>query len=562
MALGIAWTAPSGASAAAFGQCPATYKDTGCQFLITVTNSGVQVAEDSTQGPYDGDDDSLVGIVNNSSKSISSIPISAEEDVFGFDGDGPCNPYVGVNFVGYFEEGKRVQGPGCVIDAENAAGEALKAAGKPCPTEERKFKETPTVKEEKEKAEAEEEYDDPCGFPSPSGEPAGVTFEAGAFDGYSSSGDEVTGYEGPRNWYSNIGVGANSGVVNFSPALAPGESTYFGLESALTGKILTIGNGTTISTGLSGGGQSGSSITVVQGTPVTDSATLAGSGAAVATGEVSYELFTNETCTAGATSAGSAAVSGPSVGPSVAEGSLAPGKYYWVAHYSGDVNNQKVSSACGSEVLTVLAPTTTTTTQSAGVIGGASLTVPAGTTVTDQAHIAGSLAASATGTVTYALYDDSTCTGPTIATSTVTVAAGVAAVSTAIVPKVGTYYWRASYSGDGANAASASTCGSEVLVVALKASLGLPAASQCLARRGLTVHLSAPKKVRFVSYEIQINGVTVQSGKLRKHQSTVSYSPLPKGSFVFALITKSSRGKLYEQLRKFHRCPRAKHKKK
>ena len=37
--------------------------------------------------------------------------------------------------------------------------------------------------------------------------------------------------------------------------------------------------------------------------------------------------------------------------------------------------------------------------------------------------------------------------------------------SAAVKPKVGTYYWVASYSGDAVNAPSASKCGSELLIV-------------------------------------------------------------------------------------------------
>jgi hypothetical protein len=56
-----AWLAPSSANAALYTQCPPVYKDTGCQFLVTVTSGGETIAEDSSQGPYEGSDDALVG---------------------------------------------------------------------------------------------------------------------------------------------------------------------------------------------------------------------------------------------------------------------------------------------------------------------------------------------------------------------------------------------------------------------------------------------------------------------------------------------------------------------
>jgi hypothetical protein len=40
------------------------------------------------QGPYDGVDDTLVGIVNDSAKPVTSVALSSDSDIFGFDGDG------------------------------------------------------------------------------------------------------------------------------------------------------------------------------------------------------------------------------------------------------------------------------------------------------------------------------------------------------------------------------------------------------------------------------------------------------------------------------------------
>jgi hypothetical protein len=545
----VALVVPSAASAAPYEACGHIDKNLGCQFLINVTGSGVVVTESpTTKEPYDGADDTLVEIANSSSTPLSSITISSEEDIFGFDEDGICEPP------------ELPRAAGCVVLAKNSAGEPLKSAGKPCPVEAPVFKETPTPKEEAEEKEYDEvlpEYAD-CAHPSPAGEPAGVTFGEFGFVGFNSIGDAVTGYEGPRNWYTGIGAGNTSGVVNFSPALAPGESTYFGLEAALTGKTITVGNGAAISTTLSGGGQSGAAISVLQGTPVTDSATLGGSGAAVATGTVSYEFFTSSTCTSAATSAGSTAVSGPAVGASTAEGALAPGKYYWVAHYSGDVNNQAVSSACGSEVLTVLAPTKTSTSQTAGPAGGTSLTIPVGTAVTDKATISGALAGTSTGSVTYTLYKNSTCT-IAAASSAGTVVNGVAGSSVPVAPAVGTYYWVASYSGDGANAASASTCGSEILKVAKKASLGLPSSNICLSKRKFIVHPRAPKGIKLVHVEVFIDGVLKSQGALNKGHTTVSLIGLPKGTYQVELVVTSSKGQLFEDVRTFHTCVPKKH---
>ncbi len=208
-------------------------------------------------------------------------------------------------------------------------------------------------------------------------------------------------------------------------------------------------------------------------------------------------------------------------------------------------------------------PTTTTTTQSGAGSTGASLTVPQGTAVTDQAHIAGTAVTSATGTVTYNLYKDSKCTVAAAAGSTASVLGGVAGPSAAVKPAPGTYYWKVTYGGNATNDGSTSACGSEVLVVAVNEThLGLPSSNACLSKRAFLVHPRAPKGVKLVSVEVLINGKLSKKGPLSGHATTVSLVGLPKGTFKVALITKSSKGKTYEEVRTFHTCVSGKHKKK
>jgi hypothetical protein len=78
------------------GQCPTTppigFASAGCDLVITVTNSGFTVANGPSSGiafgTYDDSDDTLIGIINNSSSPLSSINISSTTDIYGFDGDG------------------------------------------------------------------------------------------------------------------------------------------------------------------------------------------------------------------------------------------------------------------------------------------------------------------------------------------------------------------------------------------------------------------------------------------------------------------------------------------
>ena len=72
-------------------------------------------------------------------------------------------------------------------------------------------------------------------------------------------------------------------------------------------------------------------------------------------------------------------------------------------------------------------PTTLTTTQTSGTTTGASITIPAGTLgETDKATITGTNASTATGTVDYVLYGNSSCTGTSLISGTATVTGGVA----------------------------------------------------------------------------------------------------------------------------------------
>jgi RHS repeat-associated protein len=73
-----------------FTECPAVGDDTGCGLLIDVTDSGIGILQDPSQGPYDGSDDTLVGVLNQSNKTIGHLALGSGTDIFGFDGDGLC----------------------------------------------------------------------------------------------------------------------------------------------------------------------------------------------------------------------------------------------------------------------------------------------------------------------------------------------------------------------------------------------------------------------------------------------------------------------------------------
>jgi PEP-CTERM motif len=102
--LSFALLVGSSAYAASFPQCPSAGADTsGCEFLITVTavsatgaaTAFTVSASTPDQGPYDGSDDTLVGVLNSSGATLNSLSLSSNTDIFGFDSDGICgNGYV------------------------------------------------------------------------------------------------------------------------------------------------------------------------------------------------------------------------------------------------------------------------------------------------------------------------------------------------------------------------------------------------------------------------------------------------------------------------------------
>jgi len=207
--------------------------------------------------------------------------------------------------------------------------------------------------------------------------------------------------------------------------------------------------------------------TVAIGGSVSDTSTLSGASAG-ASGTVTYLVYDNDTCSSG--SGGLAATLGP---VTVTNGSVpnspdwtatgTAGTYYFVASYSGDANNLMATSGCGSEPIAVTPDTPTISTQLSAT------TVAGGGSVTDTSALSGA-SAGAGGTVTYLVYDNDTCSsgsGGLVATL------GPVAVTNGTVPNspgwtpttAGTYYFEASYSGDGSNLAATSGCASEPLTV-------------------------------------------------------------------------------------------------
>jgi hypothetical protein len=67
--------------------CPAVQHDSECGVVIIITASGPELYFTGL-GPYDGHDDTLVGVLNLSGSAVNSINLSSDRDIMGFDNDG------------------------------------------------------------------------------------------------------------------------------------------------------------------------------------------------------------------------------------------------------------------------------------------------------------------------------------------------------------------------------------------------------------------------------------------------------------------------------------------
>jgi hypothetical protein len=135
------------------------------------------------------------------------------------------------------------------------------------------------------------------------------------------------------------------------------------------------------------------------------------------------------------------------------------GKYYWVASYAGDNSNNGYTSPCqvAAETLTVTAESPTITTQASPQTAVAGTATTVGDTATFQQAMV-----PPTGSVTFTLYSNSSCTDAvTSGSGPITTTGGVstASFSTTWTPaQQGSYYWVASYSGDSNNNGYTSPC--------------------------------------------------------------------------------------------------------
>lgn len=425
-ASGSALGPPAPPLTAPFQQCAAVYQDPSCGYLIDVTGASTsKVLVDPTIGYYEGSDDILVGIQNDSNAPLSSIHVGVAGSgygSFGFDSDGLCQP-----------------------------------GGGPVPA------------------------DCPFGPLSPSsgggdyfGPDATLTEDPNPCPGSSTgpcADDGTVDFPTPLQ----------PGQYTYFSLEAPfdGAAVVTGPQNDVVRTSLSDVAAT----------KSGPRLTFTAPTDVTDTATInGGPGGATtvypaATSTVTYNVYSDPSCTTAVTAPSTVTMSGSdtTAPPSAAFGASLPTNhtYYVQATFSGDSSPgfSPASTNCGDETVTFGTPPTkpaaTITTSLVDSAGdsGSTLTVLPNTPVYDTATVTYN-GAPQDGRITYYVYSDSSCStqvpGVNLAGGTSTNGVYPPSTSSAYPLPTGatsaTYYFQAIYSGNSTVAGGRSDC-TEVLTV-------------------------------------------------------------------------------------------------
>lgn len=140
-------------------------------------------------------------------------------------------------------------------------------------------------------------------------------------------------------------------------------------------------------------------------------AELAASGSVgTPTGNIDFTFYTNASCGAGATSAGTVGLSSGTAHPSNNEGPLNAGSYSFNAHNGGDANYDPGDSSCVALTIPKLNPSVNTTIYNNGTGNPAVSPVSSGTVVYDKVVVSGTYG-TLTGTVNFQRYAKVDCSG-------------------------------------------------------------------------------------------------------------------------------------------------------
>src|SRR5438094_594887 len=175
---------------------------------------------------------------------------------------------------------------------------------------------------------------------------------------------------------------------------------------------------------------------------VGDAATI--SGGDNASGNVTFTLYKDASCTQTEGVSGSGAIAGgTSASYSTTHTFAAPGTYYWQASYGSDARSVGYTTGCGDadEQIVIGKASPSATTQASPTTGTVvvPMKVGIGATMANGDN--------ASGNVTFTLYKDASCTQTEGVSGSGAIAGGTSASysTTHTFAAPGTYYWQASY---------------------------------------------------------------------------------------------------------------------
>jgi hypothetical protein len=386
-------TAAAPASAATnpsppFDECPAVGQAHGCAVLLVFQSDGtVSVLSDPNSGnPYDGSDDTEVGVLNDSGVAIPDVTLTSAADIFGFDGDGICSgefpgtpagcPFdttgyagPGVTYTGI----NAAQTSGVVNFAESCTGDTassctassgLNAGATAFFSLENDLtgasivipKASPVISST---------------TPSPGTAVGGAISDSAVLaDGRVPTGTLTFNLYGPgdtgcRNPISTLTTTADGNAAYGSgnvTATVPGTYlwtvSYGGDANNNPAPVTACGSEQVTVTKAAPSLSTTASGSVPVGGTVSDTATL--SGSYKGTGTITFSLYgPGDTDCQSALRQLTATVNGDGGYSSGTVPVTTAGTYDWVANYSGDTNNDTAASGCGSETVKVTPQTLT-----------------------------------------------------------------------------------------------------------------------------------------------------------------------------------------------------------
>jgi hypothetical protein len=190
-----------------------------------------------------------------------------------------------------------------------------------------------------------------------------------------------------------------------------------------------------------------------------DTATVTGTTGFTPTGDVSYEAFSNGTCSGAPDSVDNVTLSAGSVPASPATAALGAGAYSFDALYSGDSTYAAQSSVCEPFTVAKAAPSPGTVVDDAALGTAWDGNESTGATAVDTASVTPVSGFEPSGTFTYSFFTNGTCAGAAADTQAVTMTGGTVPDGAPLGPlATGAYSYRGVYSGDANYLGAAATC--------------------------------------------------------------------------------------------------------